>query len=134
MHLGGNHRWVPLSFENNNNNNNKRYRAHKFCFTISSAVSSIQLHSGGQTLLFSWAENSRPPSPVWTTYYGVRRCYSKQISLVVAPCKGIWIPESRKFLPVEWTVPRSPFVFWSKLTQRTFGQSIDLEAIVPSLP
>ena len=74
MHLGGNHRWVPLSFENNNNNNNKRYRAHKFYFTISSAVSSIQLHSGGQILPFSWAENSRPPSPVWTTYYGVRRC------------------------------------------------------------
>ena len=74
MHLGGNHRWVPLSFENNNNNNKKRYRAHKFYFTISSAVSSIQLHSGGQILPFSWAENSRPPSPVWTTYYGVRRC------------------------------------------------------------
>ena len=73
MHLGGNHRWVPLSFENNNNNN-KRYRAHKFYLTISSAVSSIQLHSGGQILPFSWAENSRPPSPVWTTYYGVRRC------------------------------------------------------------
>ena len=37
--------------------------------------------------------------------------------------------------PVEHlrTVPRSPFVFWSKLAQRTFGQSIDLEAIVPSL-
>ena len=28
MHLGGNHRWVPLSFENNNNNK-KRYRAHE---------------------------------------------------------------------------------------------------------
>ena len=42
-HLGGNRRWVPLSFENNNNK--KRYRAHKFYFTISSAVSSIQLHS-----------------------------------------------------------------------------------------
>ena len=54
MHLGGNHRWVPLSFENNNNNNNnnKRYRAHKFYFTISSAVSSIQLHSGDQILPF----------------------------------------------------------------------------------
>ena len=37
-------------------------------------LSSIQLHSGGQILPFSWAENSRPPSPVWTTYYGVRRC------------------------------------------------------------
>ena len=75
MPLGGNHRWVPLSFENNNNNNHKkRYRAYKFYFTISSAVSSIQLHSGGQILPFSWAENSRPPSPVWTTYYGVRRC------------------------------------------------------------
>ena len=32
------------------------------------------------------------------------------------------------------TVPRSPFALWSKLTQRTFLQSIDLEAIVPSLP
>ena len=53
MPLGGNHRWVPLSFENNNNNNKKRYRAHKFYFTISSAVSSIQLHSGGQILPFS---------------------------------------------------------------------------------
>ena len=73
MHLGGNHRWVPLSFENNNDNN-KRYRAHKFYFTISTAVSSIQLHSGGQILPFSWAEDSRPPSPVCTTYYGVRRC------------------------------------------------------------
>ena len=73
MHLGENHRWVPLSFENNNNSK-KKYRAHKFYSTISSAVSSIQLHSGGQILPFSWAENSRPPSPVWTTYYGVRRC------------------------------------------------------------
>ena len=72
MHSGGNYRWVPLSksFENNNDNK-KRYRAQKFYFTISSAVSSIQLHSGGQILLFSWAENSRRPSPVWTTYYGV---------------------------------------------------------------
>ena len=56
MHLGGNHRWVPLSFENNNNNK-KRYRAHKFYFTISSAVSSIldsiQLHSRGQIFPFS---------------------------------------------------------------------------------
>ena len=76
MHLGGNRRWVPLSFENNNNNK-KRYRAHKFYFTISSAVSSIQLHSRGQILPFSWAENSRPPSPVWTTYCGVRRCSGK---------------------------------------------------------
>ena len=83
MHLGGNYRRVPLSksFENNNDNK-KRYRAQKFYFTISSAVSSIQLHSGGQILLFSWAENSHRPSPVWTTYYGVRRCQSKQISLV----------------------------------------------------
>ena len=52
MHLGGNHRLVPLSFENDNNN--KRYRAHKFYFTISSAVSSTQLHSGGQILPFSF--------------------------------------------------------------------------------
>ena len=75
MQLGGNRRWVPLSFENNDNK--KRYRAHKFYFTISSAVSSIQLHSRGQILPFSWAENSRPPSPVWTTYCGVRRCSGK---------------------------------------------------------
>jgi len=46
MHLGGNRRWVPLSFETNNNK--KRYRAHKFYFNISSAVSSLQLHSRGQ--------------------------------------------------------------------------------------
>ena len=46
VHLGGNCRWVPLSFEKNNNK--KKYRAHKFYFTISSAVSSIQLHSRGQ--------------------------------------------------------------------------------------
>ena len=56
MHLGGNHRWVPLSFENNNNNK-KRYRAHKFYFTISSAVSSIQLHSRRQILPLSWRED-----------------------------------------------------------------------------
>ena len=75
MQLGGNRRWVPLSFENNDNK--KRYRAHKFYFTISSAVSSIQLHSRGQILPFSWAENPRPPSPVWTTYCGVRRSSGK---------------------------------------------------------
>ena len=73
MHLGGNRHWVLPSFENNNNNNNnnnnKRYHAHKFYFTgLSSAASSIQLHSRGQILPFSWAENPRPPSPVWTTY------------------------------------------------------------------
>ena len=55
MQLGGNRRWVPLSFENNDNK--KRYRAHKFYFTISSAVSSIQLHSRGQILPLSWREN-----------------------------------------------------------------------------
>ena len=76
MDLGENRRWVPPSFENNNNNN-KRYRAHKFYVTISSAVSSIQLHSRGHILPFSWAENPRPPSPVWTTYCGVRRCAGK---------------------------------------------------------
>ena len=54
MHLGGNRRWVPLSF--GNNNNNKRYPAHKFYFTVSSAVSSIQVHSRGQILPFSYAE------------------------------------------------------------------------------
>ena len=54
MHLGGNRRWVPLSFENNNNN--KRYPAHKFYFTVSSAVSSIQVHSRGQILPSSYAE------------------------------------------------------------------------------
>ena len=58
MHLGGNHRWVPTKFENNNNNNDI-YRAHKFYFSISSAVSSIQLHSQGQILPFSWAKNPR---------------------------------------------------------------------------
>ena len=52
-------------------------RAHKFYLTISLAVSSIQLHSSGQILPFSWAENPRPPSPVWTTYCGVRRCSGK---------------------------------------------------------
>ena len=51
MHLGGNRRWVPLSFENNDNNK-KRNRGHKFFFTISSAVSFIQLHSQGQIFLF----------------------------------------------------------------------------------
>ena len=56
MHLGGNRRWVPPSFENNNDNN-KRYRAHNFYFTISSAVSSIQLHSRRQILPLSWREN-----------------------------------------------------------------------------
>ena len=61
MHLGGNRRRVPPSFENNNNNNNKRYGAHKFYFTISSVVSSIQLHSRGQILPFSLAENPRLP-------------------------------------------------------------------------
>ena len=71
--MWGNRRWVSLSFENDN----KRYRAHKFYFTISLAVSSIQLHSSGQILPFSWAENPRPPSPVWTTYCGVRRCSGK---------------------------------------------------------
>ena len=55
MQLGGNHRWVPLSFENNDNK--KRYRAHKFYFTICSAVSSIQLHSRRQILPLSWREN-----------------------------------------------------------------------------
>ena len=59
MDLGGNRRWVPPSFENNNINN-KRYRAHKFYFTISSAVSSIQLHSRGHIFPFPWAENPRP--------------------------------------------------------------------------
>ena len=54
MHLGGNRRWVPPTFENNNNN--KRYCAHKFYFTISSAVSSIRLHSRGQILPFSWGK------------------------------------------------------------------------------
>ena len=54
MHLGGNRRWVPLSFENSNNN--KRYPAHKFYFTVSSAVSSIQVHSRGQILPFSYEE------------------------------------------------------------------------------
>ena len=54
MHLGGNRRWVPHSFENNNNN--KRYPAHKFYFTVSSAVSSIQVHSRGQILPFSYGE------------------------------------------------------------------------------
>ena len=34
MQLGGNRRWVPLSFENNDNK--KRCPAHKFYFTISS--------------------------------------------------------------------------------------------------
>ena len=34
MHLRENRRWVPPSFENHNK---KRYRAHKFYFTISSA-------------------------------------------------------------------------------------------------
>ena len=67
-YLEGNRRWVPRSFEINTK---KRYRAHKFYFTISSAVSSIQLHSRGQILPFSWADNPRPPSPVWTTYCGV---------------------------------------------------------------
>ena len=66
MHLGGNRRWVPPSFENNNDNN-KRYRAHKFYFTISSAVSSIQLHSRRQILPLSGTENPCPPSPVWHT-------------------------------------------------------------------
>ena len=76
MHSGGNRRWVPLSFENNNN---KRYRAHIFYFTISaSVVSSIQLHSRGQILPFSQAENPRPPSPVWTTYCGVSRSSGKK--------------------------------------------------------
>ena len=55
MQLGGNRRWVPLSFENNDNK--KRYRANKFYFTISSAVSSIQLHSRRQILPLSWREN-----------------------------------------------------------------------------
>ena len=54
MHLGGNRRWVPPTFENNNNN--KRYCAHKYYFTISSAVSSIRLHSRGQILSFSWGK------------------------------------------------------------------------------
>ena len=75
MHLGGNRRWVPHNFENNNNN--KRYPAHKFYFTVSSAVSSIQVHSRGQILPFSYEENPRPPSPVWTTYCGVRRSSGK---------------------------------------------------------
>ena len=75
MHLGGNHRWVPPSFENNNNK--KRYHARQFYFTISSAVSSIQKHSRGQILPFSWAENPRPPSPVWPTYCGVTCCSGK---------------------------------------------------------
>ena len=75
MHLGGNRRWLPLSFENNNNN--RRYPAHKFYFTVSSAVSSIQVHSPAQNLPFSYAENPRPPSPVWTTYGGVRRSSGK---------------------------------------------------------
>ena len=66
MQLGGNRRWVPLSFENNDNK--KRYRAHKFYFTISSAVSSIQLHSRGQIFPFSRADIPRPPSPVWTVW------------------------------------------------------------------
>ena len=66
MHIGGNRRWVPLSFENNNIK--KRYRAHKFFFTISSAVFSIQLHSRDQIFPFSLAENPRPPSPVWTAF------------------------------------------------------------------
>ena len=55
MQLGGNRRWVPPSCENNDNK--KRYRAHKFYFTISSAVSSIQLHSRRQILPLSWREN-----------------------------------------------------------------------------
>ena len=55
MQLGGNRRWVPLSFENSDNK--KRYRANKFYFTISSAVSSIQLHSRRQILPLSWREN-----------------------------------------------------------------------------
>ena len=57
MQLRGirNRRWVPLSFENNDNK--KRYRAHKFYFTVSSAVSSIQLHSRRQILPLSWREN-----------------------------------------------------------------------------
>ena len=76
MHLEGNRRWVPLSFENNNNNK-KRYCAHKSYFTISSAVSSIQLHSRRQVLPLSWAENPRPSSPVWTTYCGIRRSSEK---------------------------------------------------------
>ena len=80
MRLRENRRWVPLSFENNNNSN-KKYRAHKVYFTISSAVSSIQLHSLGQILPFSWAENPRPPSPVWTTYCGVRSCPKKTVYL-----------------------------------------------------
>ena len=75
MQLGGNRRWVPLSFENNDNK--KRYRAPKFYFTVSSAVSSIQLHSRRQSLHLSWAENLRPPSPVWTTYCGIRRSSGK---------------------------------------------------------
>ena len=70
MHLEGNRRWVPLRFENNIIK--KRYRAPKFYLTIPSAVSSIQLHSRGQILPFSWAENPRAPSPVWTTYCAVR--------------------------------------------------------------
>ena len=71
MHLGGNRRWVPLSFENNNK---KRYRGNKFFITISS----IQLHSGGPEFAFSLkVENPRPPSPLWTTYCGVRRSSGK---------------------------------------------------------
>ena len=60
MQLGGNRRWVPLSFENNDNK--KRYRADKFYFTTSSAVSSIP---------------TRPPSPVWTTYCRIKRSSRK---------------------------------------------------------
>ena len=76
MHLGGNRRWVPLSFENNNKN---RYRGNKFFITISS----IQLYSRGQSFSFSLkVENPRPPSPLWTTYCGVRRSSGKNCLLI----------------------------------------------------
>ena len=81
MHLGGNHRWVPLSFENNNNNN-KRYRAHKFYFTISSAVSSIQLHGGGPNFAFFLGGKFLSSFTSLDNIFWSKTLLSKQISLV----------------------------------------------------
>ena len=80
--------------------NTKKYRAHKFYFTISSAVSSIPLHSRGEILPFSWAENPRPPSPVWTTNCGVRRHSGK--NCLVNSSKQIGLVESRTYA-IGWT-------------------------------
>ena len=71
MHLGGNRRWVPLSFENNNNN--KRYPAHKFYFTVSSAAS-IQVHSRGSSgggMFYSGSLRGNTLTPV-TSYISLR--------------------------------------------------------------